>query len=388
MLVAHKIELRPTKKQAEYLYQACGSRRFAYNQLLAYFKQDGIKWDKKEAQNKIRELRSSFDFLQSFSARVVRNVVDDLDNAYKKFFKKQGGYPKFAKKNINESFAIREKEKIKIKDRKFRFEKLPKGEIKMRNKLRFNGVVKQVTISIQGGRWFASFLIEADFAEKQEPSFEAVGVDLGVKELATLSDGIVFPAHKSYFKRERKLRKLQKKLSRQVRGSENYKKTKAKVSKLHFFVAESRKQAIHELTSYLAKNYKQIAIEDLNVKGMVKNRRLSKSIIDASFGMFKEQMKYKSEMYGSKLYIIDRFYPSSKTCSNCGNVKDDLKLSDRVYKCKECGFILDRDLNASMNIKNVAIDSGDTINDYGEVSLETLRSSNIGDKNKNINSFY
>jgi len=357
MLVAHKIELRPTKKQANYLYQACGSRRFAYNQLLANFSKEGMKWNKKEAQEYIKYLRASFDFLQLFSTRVVRNTVDDLDNAYKKFFKKQGGFPKFAKKNVNESFSIREKEKIKVNGRKLKFEKLPKDlkEIKMREFIRFEGIVKQVTISLRAGKWFASFLVETTDIEKQKPSFSSVGVDLGIKTLAVLSDGREFPAHKSYRVREAKLRKLNKKLSRQIKNSSNWEITKKKIQRLHYFVSESRKQALHELTSWLSKNYTDIAIEDLNVAGMVKNRRLSKSIIDSGFGMFKEQMKYKCEMYGSNLKIIDRWFPSSKLCSNCGHKKDELKLSERIYKCSECGLSIDRDLNASINIKKEAL---------------------------------
>ena len=357
MLLAHKIELRPTADQANYLYQACGSRRFAYNQLLGHFSLEGMKWNKKEAQEHIKYLRASFDFLQMFSTRVVRNTVDDLDNSYKRFFKKLGGFPKFAKKNVNESFAIREKEKLKVNGRNFSFEKFPKNlkSIKMREKIRFNGVVKQVTISLRAGKWFASFLVETNDISKRKPSFENVGVDLGIKTLAVLSDGKEFPAHKSFRIRESKLRKLNKKLSRQVKDSSNWKATKKKIQRLHYFVSESRKQALHELTSWLSKNYTDIAIEDLNVAGMVKNRKLSKSIIDSGFGMFKEQMKYKCLMYGSNLKIIDRWFPSSKLCSNCGNKKEELKLSERIYKCSACGFEIDRDLNASINIREEAL---------------------------------
>jgi putative transposase len=248
----------------------------------------------------------------------------------------------------------------------------------MRNNLRFtketfgfDGQTKQVTISYQGGRWFASILIET-IITKQEPSYEIVGVDLGVKSLATLSNGEVFKAHKSFLNREKSLAKLQKKLARQNKDSRNYQETKEKIAKLHYFVSESRKQALHELTSYLSKNFKKVAIEDLNVSGMLKNRRLSKSIIDSGFGMFKEQLSYKCDMYGSKLVIVDRFYPSSKTCSKCGSIKSDLKLKDRVYRCPNCGIEIDRDLNASINLKNVATGSGDTINDCGGLHFATV----------------
>lgn len=386
MLVAHKIELRPTPKQAKYLIQACGAKRFVYNQLVARYN-ESKKFNKKEYQEFIKELRKTHKWLKDFSTRVVRNTIDDLEKAVQKQFKEQTkkernrrfllaqtpkdkakalnyGVPKFKKKGVNESFAIREKDKFEIKDKKLNFEKF-KGAIKMRNDLRFDGATKQVTISYQGGKWFASILVETEI-EKREPSFEIVGIDLGVKNLATLSNGEIFKAHKSFLSREKSLAKLQKKLARAEKDSNNYQKTKEKINKLHFFVSESRKQALHELTSYLSKNFKKVVIEDLNISGMLKNRRLSKSIIDSGFGMFKEQLSYKCDMYGSELILVDRFYPSSKTCSKCGSIKDDLKLSDRVYRCPNCGIEIDRDLNASYNLVNVAIGSGDTINDCGD----------------------
>ncbi|MBD3807032.1 transposase, partial [Sulfuricurvum sp.] len=366
-------------------------KRFVYNQLVAKYK-DTKKFSKKEYAEFVKELRITHEWLQEFSTRVVRNCIDDLEKAIKNQFqdktkkernnrflsaktpKEQAkalnyGVVKFKKKGVNESFSIREKEKFKVNGKKLSFEKF-KGSLKMRNNLRFDGQAKQVTISYQGGKWFASILVETTIP-KREPSFEVVGVDLGVKSLATLSNGKVFKAHKSFLKREKKLAKLQKKLARAKKDSKNYQKTKEKIAKLHYFVSESRKQALHELTSYLSKNFKKIVIENLNISGMLKNRRLSKSIIDSGFGMFKEQLSYKCDMYGSELIIVDRFYPSSKTCSNCGSVKDDLKLSDRVYRCSNCGFEIDRDLNASINLKNVATGSGDTINDCGGLALAT-----------------
>ena len=375
MLLAHKIELYPSLKQSQYLKHCVDNRRYMYNQLVATYREFG-KLTKTNSQQIVKENRAKFEWLQDVSTRVIRNTVDDIDKAIKRGWTPEAkakrkkalacavtpkqkhkavhyGLPSFVKRGENESFSIREKEKIRVNGRKFKFEKLPKElrEIKMRELIRFDGVVKQVTISKRADKWFASFLIETTDIEKQEPSFESVGCDLGVKELAVLSDGKIFPAHKSYYKRERKLRQLNKKLSRQKKDSNGFKDTKVKLQKLHYYVSESRKQALHELTSWLSKNYKRVAIEDLAPSNMVKNRRLAKSIIDAGFGMFKEQMKYKCEMYNTELVIVDRFFPSSKTCSKCGNVKKELKLSERTYTC-ECGLVMDRDLNASININN------------------------------------
>jgi putative transposase len=224
----------------------------------------------------------------------------------------------------------------------------------MRNKIRFSGVVKQVTISMQGGKWFASFLIETTdkHEEEQKPRFQSVGVDIGIKELATLSNGVIFPKSQPLKKQLKKLRQLQKKLSRQIRYSNGYEITKNKISKLHYFVTQKRKAIIHELTDYLVSNFKRVAIEDLNVKGMIKNRKLAKAISDVGFGMFREILTYKCKLYGLNLVLVDRFFPSSKTCSKCGAKKDDLKLSERVYACSSCNLVIDRDLNASLNINS------------------------------------
>jgi putative transposase len=179
---------------------------------------------------------------------------------------------------------------------------------------------------------------------------DSVGVDVGIKELATLSNGVVFPKSQPLKKQLKKLRQLQKKLSRQVRYSNGYEITKAKVTKLHYFVSQKRKATVHELTDYLVKTFDRVAIEDLNVKGMIKNRKLAKAISDVGFGMFREILTYKCKLYGVKLVLVDRFFPSSKTCSKCGTKRDNLKLSDRIYICNSCNLVIDRDLNASLNI--------------------------------------
>lgn len=355
MFLAHKIELRPTKEQEQYFRKSCGISRLVYNECLAYSKNN--KWNKKQVISYLQnDLRNKFPFITEVSSRVARSAVEDLENSYKRFFNKIGNYPVFKKKKDNESFSIREKEKFDVNGYLLRIEKL-KTKVKMRNKLRFKGVPKQVTISFQGGKWFASILVETA-VESRNPRDEVVGIDLGVKTLATLSNGIIFENPKFFRNKQIKLKKLQKKLCRQVKHSNGWYKTKTKINKLHYYISEQRKAYLHELTSYLTSNFKTIVIEDLNVKGMIKNRKLSKSIIDSEFGMFKEMLNYKCKLYGNNLIVVDRFYPSSKTCSNCGKIKDDLKLSDRIYKC-DCGLEIDRDVNAAINLKNMATGSGD-----------------------------
>jgi putative transposase len=207
-----------------------------------------------------------------------------------------------------------------------------------------------VTISKRAGRWFIAYLVDFTPAVVNHP-LGRVGVDIGIKTLATLSKGDPFPNVRPFKRYKRKLAIAQRALSRKVIGSNNYKKAAKKVAKLHYRVSCIRKDAIHKLTHYLTKNHSEVVIEDLNVSGMLKNHRLANAIADSGFYEFKRQLIYKTQWYGGTLYQVDRFYPSSKTCCECKQIKEDLKLSDRVFKCNNCGFTSDRDLNASINLE-------------------------------------
>lgn len=358
MLLAHKIELRPTPEQEQFLFQSVGVRRFTYNALLAHFKQDSVKWNKKAANDKLKDLKSEHAWMQDVSARTSRNVIDDLDNAFKKFFKnvkagKKPGFPKFKKKGVSDSFSIREQQKFDVNGRMLRIEKL-KTRIIMRQRLRLNGTAKQCAVSFSGGRWFASILV--DCAESpwnpidtntRKPS---VGVDIGIKSLAVLSDGTEIPANQPLKRQLKKLAKLQKQFARQKKGSNRRSITKRKIARLHFFVTEKRKAVLHELTDYLTRSYGRIVIEDLNVSGMVKNRKLARAISDVGFGEFRRQLEYKAFFRGCELVVADRFFPSSKICSGCG-VVHDMPLGNREMNC-DCGTVLDRDHNAAINLMN------------------------------------
>ena len=258
------------------------------------------------------------------------------------------GLPQFKKKGIRDSFYL--EGSIEVKGNKI---KVPRfGWLKCSETLP-ECEIKNVVISKTADQWFIAFKIP--FIPEAHDKKAIVGVDLGIKTLATLSDGKVFEAVKPYKKNKRKLKILQRKLSKKVKGSNNYKKAKVKVAKLHYRIACIRKDATHKLTTYLSKNHAECVIEDLNVKGMSKNHRLASAILDGGFYEFKRQMEYKCKWYGTKLTIVDRFYPSSKTCSSCGAIKKDLKLSERIYKCPVCGGELDRDLNAAINLKKNAV---------------------------------
>ena len=234
--------------------------------------------------------------------------------------------------------------------------------------------VLRMTISQRAGRWYASLTVERDEPEvKEAPKGGAVGVDLGVKHLATLSDGTVVENPRYLRKAEKRLKKAQWELSRKAKGSKRRDKAREKVADLHARVANQRLDALHKLTTWLTRKCSEISIEDLHVAGMVKNRHLAKSVSDAAFGEFRRQLEYKVARSGARLHIVDRWYRSSQTCSNCGRVKAKLSLSERTYHCDSCGLVLDRDLNAAINIC-VAGSAPETLNAHGGTVRRSDRS--------------
>lgn len=234
--------------------------------------------------------------------------------------------------------------------------------------------VLRMAVSRRAGRWYAALTVEReDKPVTQAPKGGAVGVDLGIKTLATLSDGTVIENPRCLAASERRLKQAQKAVSRKTMGSNRRAKARAKVARLHAHVANQRLDAIHKATTWLAETYSEISIEDLNVAGMVKNHHLAKAVSDAAFAEFRRQLDYKTARTGAALHVVDRWYPSSKTCSKCGRVKAKLSLSERVYRCDACGLSIDRDLNAAINIK-VAGSAPETINAHGETVKRGNRS--------------
>ena len=234
--------------------------------------------------------------------------------------------------------------------------------------------VLRMAISQRAGRWYASLTVERDDKSVMKPpKGGAVGVDLGVKHLATLSDGTVVENPRYLRKSERKLKKAQRELSRKAKGSKRRAKAREKVANLHARVANQRLDALHKLTTRLAETFSDISIEDLHVAGMVKNHHLAKSISDAAFGEFRRQLEYKTARSGARLHVVDRWYRSSKTCSKCGSVKAKLSLNERTYRCDSCGLTMDRDLNAAINIC-VAGSAPETLNAHGATVRRSDRS--------------
>ena len=222
-----------------------------------------------------------------------------------------------------------------------------------------------MTISRRAGRWYAALTVERDDQTmKQAPKGGAVGIDLGIKDLATLSDGTVIPNPHSLASDEKRLKRVQKALSRKKIGSKRRAKARERVARIHARIANRRSDTLHKLTTMLARTYSDICIEDLNVAGMMKNHHLAKAISDASFYELRRQLEYKTAKTGAKLHVIDRWHPSSKTCSQCGSVKAKLSLTERVYRCEHCGLVIDRDLNAAINLM-VAGSAPETLNARG-----------------------
>ena len=225
--------------------------------------------------------------------------------------------------------------------------------------------VLRMSVSRHAGRWMASLTVERKDGPMPTPlKGGSVGIDLGVKQLATLSDGTIIRNPRALDSNLRRLRREQKNLSRKRKGSNRRREARTRVARLHARVADLRRDLLDKTTTMLARTYADISIEDLNVAGMVRNHRLARSVEDAAFAEFRRQLEYKTARTGARLHVIDRWYPSSKTCSNCGTVKAKLSLSERVYHCEECGLVIDRDLNAAINIQ-VAGSAPETLNARG-----------------------
>ena len=357
-LLAHKIELRPTPEQADYLARACGSRRHCFNQLLAHFKQDGVKWSKKTAYELWKQLRVEFPWYAEVSARVTRNAIDDLDSAFAHFFRRvkagqKPGFPRFKKKGIRDSFSMRETVKFDVDGRSLRIEKL-KTRIALRQQVRWEGQAKQVTISQRAGKFYASILVEAENYPAIRPQGEIVGVDFGLKNLAILSDGTKLPANQILKANLKRLGRLQRKLSRKPKSSTSKRRAKAKlcIAKLHHRIHRQRQAVLHDLSHTLTSSYRTVVIEDLCVKGMVRNRKIARAVSDAGMGELRRQLEYKAKLRGVQIIVADRFFPSSKTCHCCGGHNPEVVLGVDEWTCPHCGAHHDRDINAAINLEN------------------------------------
>jgi putative transposase len=353
MLKAIKIRLYPTKLQQEMLNKHFNACRFIYNSALDYkqtlYKDYKIKKSKIDIINELVDVKQGFPWLMEVKAETLQNVIDNVDNAFKGFYKGKG-YPKFKSKKANQSFTSKQNFKLNSKEIYFYREWL-KYKCSDRDKQLLQvSKIKKVTYSKNNiNQYFASILVEFN-PIKLKPLVSEVGIDLGLKYFLITSDGEYIDNPTFLRKQEKQLARQQRKLSRKQTGSNNRNKQRLKVARLHNKITRQRNYFLHNVSNKLINENQVIYIETLQVKNMVKNHKLAKSIHDVSWGSLVQMLSYKADWYGRQLVKIGTFEPSSKICNNCGCKKEDLKLSDRTYSCPICGYEECRDLNAAKNI--------------------------------------
>jgi len=368
MLLVHKIELVPNNRQVTFFTCSCGVARFAYNWALEQWRHEyeaGGKPTEAALRRKLNAIkRDKFPWMLDVSKTVPQQAIKNLGQAFQHFFRrvKQGekpGYPRFRKKGIHDAFRADNgppeagKDAVRVDGKRVLLPKI--GWVRMCEEVRFTGQIKSVVVSRRADRWYAAFAVETDNLPhaSRKTHGEATGVDLGISHLATLADGACITGPKPHTALLKKLRRESRRLSRKRKGSANWRKAKDKLASLHKRIANIRVDSLHKLTTCLVLDYDLIGIEDLHVRGMSRNRHLARAILDQAFYEFRRQLAYKACMYGVRVVVADRFYPSSKTCCRCGAVQD-MPLHQRVFRCA-CGNEIDRDLNAAINLKQYAI---------------------------------
>ena len=373
-----KTELKPTVTQIDKLYNTIGVCRFVYNLYIATNVErhknnepfmSGFTFSK-YLNNEYRVANPDKSWIREVSSKAVKQSIMDAEIAFKRFFKKLARFPRFKKKgkcNISVYFPKNNKTDLLVERHRIKIPTLGWTRIKEFGYIPPNSTVKSVRVTYKAGRWFVSCLVDIE-ADRyyDEPYTNGIGIDIGITNLAITSDGLfhfninktkrIKDLTKNLKREQRKFpRKLENLKLRRVGVSathRNIEKQKLKIQKIYFKLSNIRKDYINQIISNTVKTKPgYITIEDLNVRGMLKNRCLSKAISQQLFYYFKERLIFKCLQHGIQLRIVDRFYPSSKLCSCCGNKKVDLKLNDRVYSCPSCGIVLDRDVNAAINLK-------------------------------------
>jgi putative transposase len=377
-----RVRLEPNSGQREKLAQAAGSRRFVYNWALNRWQQHYAEHKKtillKDLSRELTELKYLEDtsWLQDVDSQLQQQALADLRGSFQNFFAKRAKYPRFrCKGRSKESFRI--PQRVVVKGRRLYVPKV--GHVRTSEPIDLTGLThKSTTFSLDSdGHWYASLVVQFELPKLALPKLQdndkTIGIDLGLKDLMVLSDGTVHGNPRWYRKHELKLAKAQRELSRKKKGSKNRAKAKQKVARAHARVRLVRADHIHKLTIGLVSRYDTVVIEDLCIRGMAKTK-LSKSIYDASLGEIRRQLEYKARWNNTRLIVIDRWFPSSKTCSSCGFINQQLELKDRSWVCEGCQVEHDRDWNASINIRAeglrleglVAVGNTETLNACGE----------------------
>jgi putative transposase len=351
--------LLPTAEQSALLSKHFGCARFIYNHFLKE-KQEHYLLNKKTLNYNtcagmiVKMKRESNTWLTEVNSQTLQAALMHLETAYSNFFKKKSKFPKFKSKKINyDSFHIPQNVKI-LKENKVQITKFKEG-IRFIKHREIKGKIKSATVSrTPAGKYYISILTEQEPTKHLPKTGKNIGIDLGIKDFAITSEGQRYTNPKFLYKFQKQLKRAQQHLSRKVKGSKQRDLARIKVAKIYEKITNSRNDMQHKVSMSLIRKYDMIALEDLNVKGMVKNNCLAKAISDAAWSSFVTKLTYKAQWYGKNIIKIDRFFPSSKTCSNCGHIKESLDLSERVWTCV-CGAKHDRDVNASKNILRRAL---------------------------------
>ena len=379
MIKTHKIALRPDRAQVSWFYQQCGYAKFAYNSALSDFKSalaSNNFLSMYDLNKRFNKKKKAFDWTKAQDQRAAMYAIHNLGSAIDNWRKKRAKFPRLKKRGCRHSYTTDE-QSVRMEGKHI---KLPKiGWVKTFEELRFKGKIVSVTLSRTAHRWFASVSVEVQppihrcpassgfvdgFAshtdigtpqQMERSIYPTIGIDVGISTLATLDNGRKYENPKALKRYERKLAREQRKLSRKVFLSQNWYKQKRKVERLHYRIACIRRDAHHKATTEILIGVRSVGIETLQITNLLKNRKLSKALSDAALGGFLGKLKTKADALGIPIIKANTFFASSKTCSNCGDKKNDLTLADREYHCSNCGTSIDRDVNAALNLKTFAV---------------------------------
>lgn len=363
MLKAIKIRIYPSDEQKQFINKQLGCCRVVYNSCLAYrrdkYEKEGISITSSQTINYIVELKKEREWLKEVHSKVLQQSVIDMNSAYKNFFEGRCGFPKFkSKKDYEQKCRFPKDAFIGVRGNRIDLIKSLKDihfKCSVRDEKYLNknqDKVHSLTLTkTKSDQYYLSVLVDKQIEPKPQTT-SVIGIDLGIKDFVITSEGQVF--ENLHFKKSEtnKLKRFQRQLSRKQPNSKNKEKTRIKLAKLNQKIRNKKLHYLHQVSNQLVSENQIICMEDLNVKGMMKNHTLAESIGEMNFGEFKNLLTYKCLQYGRQLVFIDRFYPSSKTCHCCGYVNKSLKLSDRQWVCPECNSVIDRDLNAAQNIKD------------------------------------
>lgn len=385
ILRAYKTELDPNNRTRTLLLKHAGTRRWAYNwglrRKVEQYEKTGKSPSAIDLHRELNRLKKTdFPWMYEVSKCAPQEAFRDLDEAFERFFAnvkagRKPGFPRFKSKKHGIG-GFRLTGSIKVFERHIQLPRLGRIRLEERGYLPYDNPkvrILSATITERAGRWHVSLQVEEE-VEVKESFKEIGGVDVGINALATLSNGEKFDNPKTLAGAERKLKHLQRAVSRKQKGSKNRQKAVRKLAKAHAHVANIRNNVLHEISSAIAKRFGIVGMEDLNVDGMGRNRCLAKALKDASLAELRRQVEYKVTWNGGRVILADRFYPSSKTCSRCKAVKEYLDLSERTFRCEACDLVIDRDENAALNLKTVAVSDTETLNACGgDVSPRACR---------------